>query len=325
MIRQAVGFSWRPSVLPTAATVSTYEAVLPSNTNAIQFLPGQAPPKKKRKRVKPEYSAQTSRFRLVAEPTQASTPEPSTQPAIYAGPGPYSSMYRFASTATPGASANPSVADAASPPAEAYSPAVSSTLASTSSYSPTRGAYNNISAGSSPSRARGRVSAPTNMKTKRNKKSTGQRTASSAQTSVPSPQLQQPASAMHHQGVQPSHYRRDYEGNMGSNERSAAPPPSAGPLRPLRMLTVLIEDVRSGVPDHQLAEVQVHLRPAEDPDGVFWANAKEICEKLQAGPSRIDGKLHCRSAIQFMKSFHRSCEGIHASRKISPVFYACGR
>jgi hypothetical protein len=57
------------------------------------------------------------------------------------------------------------------------------------------------------------------------------------------------------------------------------------------MLTLLIEDVRSGVPDHQLAEIKVVLRPGEDPDGGFWANAKEVCETLQAGPSRIDGML----------------------------------
>jgi hypothetical protein len=101
--------------------------------------------------------------------------------------------------------------------------------------------------------------------------------------------------------MQPAHYRRDYEGTIGPLERSVAPPASAEPIRPLRMLTILIEDVRSGVPDHQLAEVQVHLRPSEDPEGGFWANAKEICEKLQAGPSRIDGKLPCRLAIRYCK------------------------
>ncbi|OJA17835.1 hypothetical protein AZE42_03327 [Rhizopogon vesiculosus] len=291
LIRQAVGFSWQPSVLPTA-TVNTYQAVLPTNPNAIQFLPGQAPPKKKRKRAKPEYSAQTSRFRLVADSAQASTSEPLTQPALYAGSGPYSSMYRVTSAA-PSASAimsNPSVVNAASPAAEAYSPSASSTLVSTprSSYNAAPGTYNNIAAGPSRDRAPGQVGAPaTNTKNKRSKKSTGQRSGSSAQASVPSPQLQQQqSSTTHHQGMQPPHYRRDYENTIGSYERSMAP---AVPVRPLRMLTILIEDVRSGVPDHQLAEVQVHLRPGEDPDGNLWANAKEICEKLQAGPSRIDG------------------------------------
>lgn len=290
LIRQALGFTWQPST----AAVSTYEAVLPSNTNAIRFLPGQAPPKKKRKRAKPAYSAQTGRFRLVTEPTQAPTMHPappSAQPPIYAGVGPYSSMYRFTSAASPSATmSNPS--DAASPPAQYHSPTVSSTIGSTpsSSYSVTRGAYDNITAGSSRGRAPGQVGAPAiTAKNKRGRKSTA---ASSAQTSIQSSLVQQPPPTVHQQGMQSSHYHRDYEGGVGSHERSTAPPASATPLRPLRMLTILIEDVRSGVPDHQLAEIQVLLRSAEDPDGGFWANAKEVCEKWQAGPSRVDGKLH---------------------------------
>lgn len=315
LIRQAVGFSWQPSVLPIA-TVNTYQAVLPSNPNAIQFLPGQALPKKKKRRAKPEYSAQTSRFRLsqVPEPTPAHTPEPVIQP-LYSGGGPYSSMYRISNAASPSASvtmSNPSVADGASP-GEAHSPAASSTMASgpRSSYHAVPGAYNNI--GPSHSRAPGRLGGPTTpAKNKRSKKSTGQRTAqdlgSLAQSSGSSRQLQPPPSSMQYPrpGV---HYRRDYEANLGSRspstsavslqepvgpissaqERSVAPPASGGPIRPLRMLTLLIEDVRSGVPDHQLAEIKVVLRPGEDPDGGFWANAKEVCETLQAGPSRIDG------------------------------------
>lgn len=55
------------------------------------------------------------------------------------------------------------------------------------------------------------------------------------------------------------------------------------------MVTLLIEDLRSGHRDPQIAEVQVHLRPHDDPEHGFWANAREISEQLQAGPSRIDG------------------------------------
>lgn len=55
------------------------------------------------------------------------------------------------------------------------------------------------------------------------------------------------------------------------------------------MVTLLIEDVRSGVPDSQLAEVKVPLRVADDPEDGFWADAVEICNALQGGPSRIDG------------------------------------
>jgi hypothetical protein len=52
------------------------------------------------------------------------------------------------------------------------------------------------------------------------------------------------------------------------------------------MVTILIEDIRSGVTDHQLAEVRVPLY--ERPDR-FWADGRDVCEALQGGPSRIDG------------------------------------
>lgn len=53
------------------------------------------------------------------------------------------------------------------------------------------------------------------------------------------------------------------------------------------MLTVLIEDIRSGVTDHQLAEVRVPLFKRQD---CLWANSQEVCEQLQASASRIYGK-----------------------------------
>lgn len=55
------------------------------------------------------------------------------------------------------------------------------------------------------------------------------------------------------------------------------------------MVTLLIEDLRSGVSDSQLAEVRVPLRVADDPEDGFWADAVEVCNSLQGGPSRIDG------------------------------------
>ncbi|KAI0318458.1 hypothetical protein OF83DRAFT_1022899, partial [Amylostereum chailletii] len=41
----------------------------------------------------------------------------------------------------------------------------------------------------------------------------------------------------------------------------------------------------------ELAEIRVQLKPYEDPESgpAYWADAKEVCEKLQSGPSRIDG------------------------------------
>lgn len=66
--------------------------------------------------------------------------------------------------------------------------------------------------------------------------------------------------------------------------------PGKKPTRqPLRMVTLLMQDIRSGEIDHQLAEVKVPLRPAEDPRDGYWADARELSEQLQAGPARIDG------------------------------------
>jgi hypothetical protein len=45
---------------------------------------------------------------------------------------------------------------------------------------------------------------------------------------------------------------------------------------PLRIVTLLIEDIRSEPPDQQLAEVKVPLRKADDPEQGWWADAKDI-------------------------------------------------
>lgn len=55
------------------------------------------------------------------------------------------------------------------------------------------------------------------------------------------------------------------------------------------IVTVLIQDIRSGVIDHQLAEVRVPLEPLDDPAEGFRADARLLSEQLQSGPSRIDG------------------------------------
>jgi hypothetical protein len=43
-----------------------------------------------------------------------------------------------------------------------------------------------------------------------------------------------------------------------------------------RMVTILIQDVRSGTTDHQLAEVKVALRPGDNPQDGYWADAREL-------------------------------------------------
>ncbi|KAH9832316.1 uncharacterized protein C8Q71DRAFT_714207 [Rhodofomes roseus] len=39
-----------------------------------------------------------------------------------------------------------------------------------------------------------------------------------------------------------------------------------------------------------LAEVRVPLKQADNPEDGYWANAQEVSDELQAGPSRIDGR-----------------------------------
>jgi hypothetical protein len=96
-----------------------------------------------------------------------------------------------------------------------------------------------------------------------------------------------------------------------------------GPAQQLRMVTILIEDIRSGVTDHQLAEVRVPLY--ERPDR-FWADGRDVCEALQGSPSRIDGvynyDIHNFLHSHLILDIFRACKGIYSSWKISPVFSA---
>ncbi|EJF60390.1 hypothetical protein DICSQDRAFT_62995 [Dichomitus squalens LYAD-421 SS1] len=68
----------------------------------------------------------------------------------------------------------------------------------------------------------------------------------------------------------------------------APPPVPQPPVRVVRVLTLLIEDKRSG--EEMLTEVRVPLRPADPGDTGMWADAQEVSEELQRGPSRIDGR-----------------------------------
>ncbi|KAF8967846.1 hypothetical protein BDZ97DRAFT_1801527 [Flammula alnicola] len=74
----------------------------------------------------------------------------------------------------------------------------------------------------------------------------------------------------------------------GSGQSSESPSQKRS-KQPLRMVTILIQDLRSGTVDHQLAEVKVPLRPGDDPEDGFWADAMDLTQELQTGLSRIDG------------------------------------
>ncbi|KAI0633817.1 hypothetical protein C8Q77DRAFT_1030316, partial [Trametes polyzona] len=50
-----------------------------------------------------------------------------------------------------------------------------------------------------------------------------------------------------------------------------------------------IEDQRGDSEDSMLAEVRVPLKPIEGGDEGYWADAQDVSEQLQKGPSRIDG------------------------------------
>ncbi|KIY72348.1 hypothetical protein CYLTODRAFT_45745 [Cylindrobasidium torrendii FP15055 ss-10] len=58
---------------------------------------------------------------------------------------------------------------------------------------------------------------------------------------------------------------------------------------PVRLLTIYIHDVRSGVSDKQLVEIKVPLAPVEEPADGFRVDSLDLCEALQSGPWRIDG------------------------------------
>lgn len=94
-----------------------------------------------------------------------------------------------------------------------------------------------------------------------------------------------------------------------------------GPPRQLRMLTLLIADIRSGVTDHQLAEVRVPLR---DHSGYYWADAQDVCEQLQSSPSRIDGKSddYMTASLLIQCLTYRACKSLHHTFELSAILSA---
>ncbi|KJA29033.1 hypothetical protein HYPSUDRAFT_33540 [Hypholoma sublateritium FD-334 SS-4] len=103
----------------------------------------------------------------------------------------------------------------------------------------------------------------------------------------------------HYESRSPPQYReRDHpQGYDGAPTSSNYAGYSAGSQsqrrmsrQPLRMVTLLIQDLRSGTVDHQLAEVTVPLKESDNPkDAGYWADAQDITHQLQNGPCRIDG------------------------------------
>lgn len=62
-------------------------------------------------------------------------------------------------------------------------------------------------------------------------------------------------------------------------------------MRVLRILTLLIEDLRGDQSMDMLVELRIPLRQvADDPEDGYWADAWEVSEELQNSPSRIEGE-----------------------------------
>jgi hypothetical protein len=93
--------------------------------------------------------------------------------------------------------------------------------------------------------------------------------------------------------------------------------------------------------DHQLAEVNIPVKMADNPQNGFWADAKDIVsllapiviiialtieqiEKLQSGPSRIDGQFNVALHTHpHNLCNYRSSQGIHVTRQIPTNLSSC--
>ncbi|TFK23180.1 hypothetical protein FA15DRAFT_476916 [Coprinopsis marcescibilis] len=304
LIRQAVAFG-----SSAAPTVPTYQAKLPqpsAKVQVLQYLPGQAPvnpPKqKKRKKKNDEFKAQSGRFRLEA---YNPTPAPQLYPQRHPQP---QLLYSNIPAAAPAFNRFSVQQRSESPAGVGYS---SSTATASDSHAPT------TKGKAARKRVSRQQSAPTHHVV--NPSFMVQPTPPQPSQLPQPPETNMPAMT---QSDRFSHYRRDYEagadpsqprqpsGNvvpMAYSEFSAAnvreaEPPSPQKIREfamsnepkgvrngVKMVTILAQDIRSGVTDCQLIEVKVPLRPADNPKDGFWAAAQELVEQWQQSAARIDG------------------------------------
>ncbi|KAF4620727.1 hypothetical protein D9613_000763 [Agrocybe pediades] len=325
LIRQAVAFRTKtPENVATyeAQPPPAPKAFLPGQQVPVPAPPAPVPepePKKSRKqpskrpRKADAYPGQTSRFRITTY-----DPTPSTEPPINQGSGPYSSMYRGV--------LGPQVRNRQQPPSNAPVASTSnghpgsvtaSSIAATSVPQPV--APPNHYFAPSPSgppppisqpqlHHRQSLAVPPGPPVGQAPAQQGQPVYNSNQYTPQAPYPPPPPARSASQEVG-SYYRRDYDRKLWIPDPMGSPPRKDGRLQPqqqhkkrpdsaeeerkakypVRMVTLLIRDVRSGTTDRQLVEVKVGLRPNQPPAVGFWADAKEIGEQLQQGPSRIDG------------------------------------
>ncbi|KAL4080354.1 hypothetical protein V8B97DRAFT_2020960 [Scleroderma yunnanense] len=329
IIRKPLGFSWIPS---NSTHIETYEATLPPKSATAVFLPGQAPPpppkpprqqkpKTTRKKKNQEYSSQTGRFRLMASPALTPADFLTLTPSVGSSLGGVTPFHSPATItgSSPGTLSSGSSIVAISPPNMTTQLPLNSSMMATanSPMSETRG-YRNPTL---PSQVNAEeLPAASRKRTKRDNRVIEDTT----------PDIQSPRS-VHHQrpqaitteGLVPqvSYNRRgsDNQGEPVENIGSTTPHSNnTNAQRPLRMLTLLIEDMRSGVPDSQLAEIKVPLKVAEDPQDGFWADAVDVCNALQASPSRIDGPAKVFTMRAKFRQFFMRVD-IHDNHHVTPA------
>ncbi|KAK0212774.1 hypothetical protein DFS33DRAFT_1284469 [Desarmillaria ectypa] len=311
IIRQAVAFT-----TITPANINTYEPTEASRP-ATSFLPGQVVtqpevPKRKTRSKKTKHSDnypdQVGRFRI-----KSYDPTASTAPPMQQGNGPYSSIYRavpykernLASGAIVQSTPNTQSSPGESTESTSKSPTSSviqtnRTPTTSTSTPPSQNAVSSADS-TSPNFSSG-PSAPPILTSSRQSFSGASRPHYrrdydkdplgfgqfvNAQQGSPAGSDATLASAPAHSPLHAQH--------NGTLKRAAAEASTSTDLtskahRNLpRMVTLLISDIRSGIVDRQLAEVKVPLKMADTPEDGFWADAKDICDKLQSSPSRIDG------------------------------------
>ncbi|CAL1707472.1 unnamed protein product [Somion occarium] len=313
IVRQPIGFS---SHAPSVGTVPTYAAGAPG-AQVPQFHPGQGmsidqPSQEHRKRRKhkdkDKLKAKPSRDRAPVDDSNYSTPIP------YASPAPNASTPFLQPPAfrIPAYNHTPQVQSTAGahpppPPSGSYLPDHASESSSIRNKGSGTKSRSHRPEARMPAPSHSMNSQPPDSRSFQQNEFNEAYQRQAEHHSGNQPGYNAPPSASDAHQRSRSHRPREHRSNstasnappqqytapsssyapQGMSPTSAEPP--SRPKAVLRILTVLIEDKRFPEEEGQLAEVRVSLRPGDDPEDGYWADAREIAEELQSGPARIDG------------------------------------
>lgn len=281
LVREPVAFS------SFTANINTYQASLPPVLNS-RYLPGQKPSndkgKKKRNKRSTPFSAQTHRFRAEAYAHNSSSSQTDDTP-LQQGQGPYNSLYRATDDLTFSTLDCAAFAESKSPQPQSSPERPSSKRTKRSASEKDLIANANLLSMPEP--------VPYPLQVDAFNDELPQHSSGESRTvSIDSRQPPANQSVLSSEQIRPNHPPAQTHLSTTSDERTnhdRRSPPAKRPGFHNRMITVLIHDTRSGKIDRQLAEVTIPIKMADDPRDGFWADAKDITEKLQSGPSRIDG------------------------------------